>query len=255
MKLFLLVATSWTLSSAFIARVPPAARVSCLFGSQSDSHTCDVSNFSTRKSFLEQVSVAGIAVGSSLLWNTQPASARGRATLERSYERYSPRIRAGGTFYGTDLRQLVAKSDWAGIKNALQEPPERKKEDLIKPDSGVAERARQAGGFSDARVLVAADLLAGAFSDNSVSAKTKKMQSKIAKLREIVQEMQKTARLALGEESTGGLFGFGAKKPSDAELAKRIRELYVAGGNEWNEYILEANDSLALQFDRFDYIK
>lgn len=45
--------------------------------------------------------------------------------------------------------------DWAGIQNALQEIPKREKSDLSKPDAGVADRARQAGQFSDARVLVA----------------------------------------------------------------------------------------------------
>jgi len=83
------------------------------------------------------------------------ASARGFATLEQAYERYSPRIRAGGEFYRKDLKVLVAKNDWAGIQNALQEPPKRRKEDLTKADAGVAARARQAGEFSDARVLVA----------------------------------------------------------------------------------------------------
>lgn len=87
----------------------------------------------------------------------EPAIARGRATLEQSYERYYPRIKTGGEFYNTELRKLVQSSDWAGIKDALADPPKRKKEDLRKPDAGVAERARQAGGFSDARVLVAGE--------------------------------------------------------------------------------------------------
>jgi len=210
----------------------------------------------SRKDFF--VSLAAASLGgttAALLWSTEPAEARGRATLEKSIERYAPRVRAGATFYANDLRQLVQKNDWAGIKSALQEPPERTKGDLNKSDAGVAERARRAGGFSDARVLVAADLLAAAFSDNSLASKTKRMQAAVAELRDVVQEMQKTARTALGEESTGGFFGLGAKKPSEAELSKKMRELYVAGGNAWNKYVKEANDELALQFDRFEYIK
>lgn len=211
----------------------------------------------TRKAFLVK-SFSGVAAVSSscFLLGPEPAVARGRATLEKSYERYAPRIIAGGEFYGGDLRQLVSKNDWAGIKNALQEPPDRKKEDLAKPDAGVAERARQAGQFSDARVLTAADLFAGAFSDNSISPKTKKMKAAVEKVRVAVSGMQSLARQALGEESAGGgLFGFGAKKPSEAELAKKLREYYVAGGNAWNEYVFAANNDLALQFDRFPFIK
>jgi hypothetical protein len=149
---------------------------------------------------------------------------------------------------------MVEKNDWVGIKNALQEPPQRTKEDLNKPDAGVAARARQAGGFSDARVLVAADLFAGAFSDNSVSAKTRKMQAAVERLRDAVQGLQTVARQGLGEE-TGGLFGMGGKKLSPTELATNARQYYVAGGTAWNEFVFDANDELALQFDRFPYIK
>lgn len=188
--------------------------------------------------------------------DSKPALARGRATLEKTYERYAPRVRAGSAFYGTELRSMVAKDDWNGIKLALAEPPSRTAKDLTKSDAGVSARAKMAGGFSDARVLVAADLFAAAFSESSISEKTKKMQSLVAKEREIIKEMQIVARQALGEESSGGgFFGFGGKKPDKVELSKKMKELYVAGGNTWNEYIKAANDNLALQFDRFDYVK
>lgn len=81
------------------------------------------------------------------------------------------------------------------------------------------------------------------------------MQEATSNLRDIVAEMQKTARLALGEESMGGFFGIGAKKPDKAELAKQMRKLYVDGGNEWNKYVAAANDELALQFPRLSYVK
>jgi hypothetical protein len=37
--------------------------------------------------------------------------------------------------YGDELRTLVEKNDWEGIKNAPSDPPERTKEDLNKPDA------------------------------------------------------------------------------------------------------------------------
>jgi hypothetical protein len=207
---------------------------------------------SSRSQFLKTLTASGVATAASLLFQ-EPAFARGRATLEQSYQRYSPRVISGGNFYGSELKNLVAKNDWEGIKNSLLEPPERTKKDLQKPDAGVAERARLAGGFSDARVLTAADLYAGAFSDSSVSAKTKKMQADIQKVRAAVQGMQGVAKQGLGEES-GGLFGLGGKKLSEAELSKQMKEYYTAGGNAWNEYVLAANDGLALKFDRFPFI-
>lgn len=246
MKLLCLLTSSLSFSAAFHASSRPSREAVSLNLKTSGDVT-------SRQDFLKQVVAAGVAVGVSSI-EVEPASARGRATLEKSFERYAPRVRAGGQFYATELRALVGKNDWTGIKNALQEPPPRKKEDLVKADAGVAARARQAGGFSDARVLVAADLLAGSFSDNSITPKTKKMQSAVADLRGIVAEMQKVSRQALGEEK-GGLFGLGAKKPNEAELSKKMKELYVKGGNAWNEYVLAANDELALQFDRFEYIK
>jgi len=216
---------------------------------------------SSRKDFLSTATTAATTAGivatvaGSWAFGVEPASARGRATLEKSYERYAPRIRAGAEFYGSDFRKLVEKQDWQGIKNALQDPPERKREDLVKPDAGVAARARQAGQLSEARVVVAADLFAAAFSDNSISAKTKKMKVAVDKLREAVEGMSTTAKIALGEQKVGGgLFGLGAKAPSQSELAKQLRDYYVAGGNAFNEYIYAANDDLALQFDRFAYV-
>ena len=144
-------------------------------------------------------------------------------------------------------------------------------------DAGVAARARKAGEFSEDRVLVAgkydcsstkpsfrscltastADLYASAFStQNSISPKTKKMKEAVEKLREVVKEMNVVAKQGLGEESSGGgFFGFGAKKASEAELKQKIRELYVAGGNAWNEFVFAANEDLALQFGRLEYVK
>jgi hypothetical protein len=104
---------------------------------------------------------------------------------------------------------------------------------------------------------VTADLYASGFSSqNSFSPKTKKMKGAVEKLRGVTKDMLAVARQGLGEDSGGGFFGFGgAKKPSEAELKKKIRDLYVEGGNAWNEYVVAANDELALKFDRFEYIK
>ena len=79
--------------------------------------------------------------------------------------------------------------------------------------------------------------------------KTKKMKEAVSKVRDVVNQMQSVAKQGLGEESAGGgFFGIGAKKPSDAELKHKIKQLYVEGGNAWNEYVFAANEDLALQF-------
>ena len=178
----------------------------------------------SKSSFISLLPVISTATGT-----PQPASARGRATLEFSYDRYTPRIIAGGEFYSKDLKNIIGKNDWSALKAATSDPPKKSKEDRSKPDGGIAERAALAGGFSDARVLVAADLFAASFSDNSISTKTKKMKAKVEVLREIVQQMNSLAKEALGEEKEGGFFGLGAKKRSQAELSKSARELYVKG--------------------------
>jgi hypothetical protein len=260
---------------------------------QNESSAAASAGAVSRSVFWTTAAAGTLAAMPVLLAAPRPAMARGRATLEQAYERYGPRIKTGGSFYQTELKGLIAQSDWKGIANALQEPPSRIKSDLQKVDAGVAERgsfcfhfhhgrwlmyltalgsqklnlpffllpsiitARQAGAFSDARVLVAAELLAGAFSDNSISEKTKKMQVAIAKVRTVVKELQAISTQALtgGETSGGGgLFGMGAKKTDPAALAKQAKTLYVEGGNAWNEYVAAANDSLALKFDRFSYI-
>ena len=205
-----------------------------------------------RMEFIKQSVMVATGV---VLTTGSPVHARGRATLDQAYDRYTPRIIAGGQFFKKDLRDLVAKNDFQGIKRALAEPPKKSKEDRSKPDGGTQERASQAGGFSDARVLVAADLFAATFSDNSVSAKSKKMKEEVETLRNVVQKMQSIAKQALGEESGGGgLFGIGAKKPSKEELSKELKALYIEGGNAYNRYVFAANDGLPVQLSKLPYL-
>jgi hypothetical protein len=102
------------------------------------------------------------------------------------------------------------------------------------------------------------DLFASDFSDNSISPKTKAMKAEVEKLREVVQELNRAARIALGEEKGGGggdgLFGIGGKTPSQAELAKEVKDLYLKGGNAFNQYIFVANDGLPVQFGKLPYL-
>eukprot|EP00551_Chaetoceros_affinis_P002407 CAMPEP_0203644660 /NCGR_PEP_ID=MMETSP0088-20131115/10045_1 /ASSEMBLY_ACC=CAM_ASM_001087 /TAXON_ID=426623 /ORGANISM="Chaetoceros affinis, Strain CCMP159" /LENGTH=253 /DNA_ID=CAMNT_0050501241 /DNA_START=1 /DNA_END=762 /DNA_ORIENTATION=- len=208
-----------------------------------------------RQDFISSIITIGIATTTTITSIPQPAQARGRATLEYALDRYYPRIEAGGTFYATDLRTAIEKNDWGAIKAATAEPPPRTKADKAKADGGISERAAQAGGFSNARVISAAELWAASFSDNSISAKTKKMKEQTEVLREVVDGMNAAAKLALGEEKpNGGFFGFGAKAPSQLELAKEVRELYMKGGNAWNQYVFLSNDDLPVQLKRLPYL-
>ena len=200
----------------------------------SGSHATQVE--STRRDFLSS------AIAGAVLVNSQPAYARGRATLDQAYDRYTPRIVEGGKFYKSNLYGAISKGDWKGIQAATAEPPKKSKEDRALKDGGIAKRAALAGGFSNARVLSAMELYAGTFSDSSISQKTKTMKAEVETLKEVVDEMNKVAKIAQGEESAGGgLFGIGSKKPSTSELSKQVQELYIKGGNAYNAYIFAAN--------------
>ena len=249
------------INSLILALVLPSCAAFVTTQQGSGSATLSLTELqSTRQEFFhDAVKITTATVlGGLVITSTGPndvASARGRATLEVAYRKFTPRIVAGGEFYQKEMKQFVGSSNFEAIQNAVREPPSRAKDDLRKPDSGVAERARQAGEFSNARVLAAADLYASAFSESSISAKTKKMQSAVAKLRNVVDEMESVCKQALGQEQSGGLFGIGAKKVDKNELSKRLRQLYVEGGNAYNEYVLAANTDLALQFDKLPYLK
>uniref|UniRef100_A0A7S4N8B5 Uncharacterized protein n=1 Tax=Odontella aurita TaxID=265563 RepID=A0A7S4N8B5_9STRA len=247
-------------SDAFVPHAAPSPKFVVL-DSQVDG--CDEDSSSTtaatsRADFLSASTSAAFALAGSaglLAAEPLPASARGRATLEQTYDRYAPRIVAGGKFYASELRAAVAKADWKAIEAATSDPPPRSKEDKSKPDGGIAERAAKAGGFSDARVLSACDLFAAGFSDSSVSPRTKAMKAEVAKMREVVEGMNQAARLALGEEkASGGFLGLGAKQPTQAELAKRVRDLYGVGGNAYNQFIFQANDALPIQLNKMPYL-
>jgi hypothetical protein len=205
----------------------------------------------TRAEFIQQ---ATFVAGAALVSSVKPAQARGRATLEQAYDRYTPRIITGGAFYKSQMRALIANNDWQGIKNALADPPKKTKEDRVKVDGGSSERAAKAGGFSDARVLVACDLFAATFSDNSISEKTRTMKKEVDDLRFVVQTMILISGQALGEDTGGGIFGFGAKKLSKDELAGKMKELYIEGGTAWNRYIYAANDGLPLSLQKLVYL-
>ena len=245
MLLFLLVGSA----SAFLCP-PPATRPT----STSLFMTAREVEAARRDFLANSVLLVGVS-STSVLSFASPAEARGRATLEQSYERYTPRIVAGGKFYASDFRKMIEKADWNAIKAATSDPPKKTKADRSKPDGGASDRAKLAGQFSNARVTTACDLFAAAFSDNSISVKTKKMTEEAEKLREVIDGMNRAAREGLGEESSGGFFGLGAKKPSQAELVKRVRQLYVEGGNAYNQYVFVANDELPLSLAKLPYLK
>jgi hypothetical protein len=212
------------------------------------------SSLINRSDFLTTSSAA--AVSTLVLTPIQSASARGRATLDYAYDRYVPRINEGGKFYKTELYGSIAKGNWKGLEAATAEPPKKTREDRALQDGGVAKRAALAGGFSDARVLTAMDLFAATFSDSSITPKTKAMKAEVETLRDVVSGMNKAARLALGEEKGGGggLFGIGGKAPSQSELAKQVQELYLKGGNAYNQYVFLANDGLPVQLAKLPFL-
>jgi hypothetical protein len=177
------------------------------------------------------------------------------ATLEQAYDRYTPRILAGGAYYKDKLKALISKDDFAGVKAALAEPPKKTKEDRAKVDGGVAERAAQAGQFSDSRVVVAMDLLASQFSDNSISPKTKAMKKEVDEIRSVIEGMLSVSKQALGEESAGGGFlGMGKKQASKGELSAELKKLYLQGGTSWNRYVFAANEGLPVTLKKLPYL-
>ncbi len=227
--------------------------------------TCQIASFGQSTSQLrgeaqtrgDFISTAAVAiVSTSIVIPLRPAYARGRATLEYAYDRYTPRIVEGGKFYKGQLYGAISKGDWKSIESATAEPPAKSKADRSLPDGGAAKRAALAGGFSDSRVLAAMDLFAATFSESSISPKTKAMKAEVEKLREVVQGLNKAARIALGEEKSGGggLFGIGAKVTSKEELAKTVKDLYLKGGNAFNQYIFIANDGLPVQLAKLPFL-
>lgn len=209
----------------------------------------------SRAKFLSKAGVASINFAAILTSRVDAVQARGRATLDQSYERYTPRIVSGGEFFTRDFRKLIEKKDWAGIKAATSDPPKKSKQDRSKIDGGVAERAALAGKFSDARVLVAADLFASAFSDNSISPKTRKMQDQVILMREALEGIKKGADEALGEGGGGGLLGLGNKKRSEREIAEDVQVAYGKIGSAYNQYIFCANEELPISLNKLPFLK
>ena len=92
--------------TAFLPQVPGRQESSIFV--QKMEHSTD----SSRSDFL---TVAISAVGATIVLPNK-ADARGRATLEFSYDRYTPRILDGGVFYANDLKKAIANNDWKAIK-------------------------------------------------------------------------------------------------------------------------------------------
>ena len=220
------------------------------------SSTTSSPTTTSRQEFLQNIGLVAPALAvTTLISAPDVVEARGRATLEQAYDRYAPRIIAGGEFYTKDLKAILGQGDFVALRDATAEPPKRTKEDKSKVDGGIAQRAAKAGNFSDARVLTACDLFAATFSDNSISTKTKAMKDQVEIMRKVVKEMNTSAKLALGEEKAGGgVFGLGAKKPSPTELLQNCRKLYVEGGNAYNQYIYSANEGLPVTLSKFPYL-
>lgn len=257
MKLFSLCFACLTVTASSLSSRIPTSNHGGPTVCDSIAGSPDLIGQPTRSDFVRHATfiVAGAAAGAGIVTSSEPASARGRATLEQAYDRYTPRILAGGDFYKDKLKSMIAKDDFAGIKAALAEPPKKTKEDRAKVDGGVAERAAQAGAFSDARVAVAMDLFAAQFSDNSISLKTKNMQKEVDEIRSVIRGMLSVSMQALGEESTGGgFFGIGKKQPSKGELSAELKKLYIQGGTSWNRYVFAANDGLPVALKKLPYL-
>lgn len=54
----------------------------------------------------EVLATSGASAAAALVVSAPSVQARGFATLEQAYERYTPRIKKGGEFYAKDFRQL-----------------------------------------------------------------------------------------------------------------------------------------------------
>ena len=70
----------------------------------------------SREGFISSAIATSTGMASVIILPVKPAEARGRATLEYSYDRYYPRLEAGGIFYSTELKNAIGKNDWATIK-------------------------------------------------------------------------------------------------------------------------------------------
>ena len=248
----LALAAATAVSSSALAFAPSLSANTCACARSSSQLNAQARS---RGEFLAAAAAVAATGAATAILPAQPAYARGRATLEQAYERYTPRIIDGGAFYKSQLFGAVSKADWKNIVLATQEPPKKSKEDRILPDGGIAKRAAQAGGFSDARVLSAMDLYASTFSESSISPKTKAMKAEVEKLREVVEGLNKAAKIATGEEkSGGGLFGIGGKAPSSGELAKQAKDLYLQGGNAYNQYVFLANEGRPAQLAKIPFL-
>ena len=67
--------------------------------------------------------------------------------------------------------------------------------------------------------------------------------------------MSSICRQALGEETSGGgFFGMGKKQASKKELSNRMKELYLKGGNAWNQYAFVANEGIPKTLQQLPYL-
>jgi len=75
----------------------------------------DSTNIS-RHDFIMDTVKSGAVIASILVSQPSSVTARGRATLEQSYDRYAPRIITGGSFYKNEFKKAIDKNDWAFLK-------------------------------------------------------------------------------------------------------------------------------------------
>ena len=135
MRFFVLCLAYLAVSGLSFSNAPQSSRINKPLTALLQQHGDDVevmaavddsTNTATRADFLQHTMLAAGGITSALLVGEQPASARGRATLEFAYEKYVPRIIAGGDFYKSKMKGMIGSSDFSGIKNALAEPPKKR---------------------------------------------------------------------------------------------------------------------------------
>lgn len=159
------------------------------------------------------------------------ASARGRATQIKSWERYGSRVEGMRSWLAGSLPALIKTGNAAAIRDATE---------------------KKGQGLS---YLAAMDLWAATFTDASPSPKTNAMLAKSDELRTILKDMNALAYRAMGEnlKSSGGFLGVGASKEkalSPDEFKSAMNAKLADAKVAYSAYVDVNNVGLPFEIDK-----
>lgn len=199
-----------------------------------------------RKSMSDVGKVAALsllALSPALTQSPSPAFADVRAAQKRTYFRQIPKFQEGLTFTKTELKEIIAKEDYAALAKMFSEY-------ASKMNGTVKDQVDQTDTFVNSRYFRPMTIFAGSFAERGTSEKQRALMEQEVAVEEALKLLQGCTQDMKGE----GFFAAKIKMPTGGERKIQAQKGYDMLRSALNTYIDITNKGLMLELNKLENI-